>query len=81
MSRSLLLIICDFLLLSILALARFDVPKGVPVPTDGQKVVSMEVIERKSEGENYDYVIAELEATNETLQSNLGADKVDCPAP
>ena len=35
----------------------------------------MDVIERKSDGENYDYVIAELEATNETLLSNLGSDK------
>jgi len=75
MSRSLLLIVCDFLLLSILALARFDVPKDVQIPIEGQKIVAKDVIERKSDGENYDDVVAELEATNETLQSNLGADK------
>tara|TARA_B100000959_G_scaffold284397_1_gene355919 strand:+ start:1492 stop:3216 length:1725 start_codon:yes stop_codon:yes gene_type:complete len=75
MSRSLLLIVCDFLLLSILALARFDVPKDAQIPTEGQKVVAKEISERKSDGENYDDVVAELEATNETLQSNLGADK------
>ena len=75
MSRSLLLIVCDFLLLSILALARFDVPKDAQIPTAGQKIVADEVSERKSDGENYDDVVAELEATNETLQSNLGADK------
>jgi archaellum component FlaC len=75
MNRSLLLIVCDFLLLSILALARFDVPKDAQIPIDGQKIVADNVTERKSDGENYDDVVAELEATNETLQSNLGSDK------
>ena len=42
---------------------------------DSQKIVEAGVVERKSDGENYDDVVAELEATNETLQSNLGADK------
>ena len=54
MNRSLLLVVCDFLLLSILALARFDVPEGAIMAKDDQKVVSKEVIERISDGENYD---------------------------
>ncbi len=77
MNRSLLLVVCDFLLLSILALARFDVPEGAVIAQDGQKVVSKEVIERISDGENYDDVVAELEATNETLLENLSSDKDD----
>lgn len=75
MNRSLLLVVCDFLLLSILALARFDVPEGATIAQDGQKVVSKEVIERISDGESYDDVVAELEATNETLLENLSSDK------
>ena len=75
MNRSLLLVVCDFLLLSILALARFDVPEGAIMAKDDQKVVSKEVIERISDGENYDDVVAELEATNETLLENLSSDK------
>jgi len=75
MNRSLLLVVCDFLLLSILALARFDVPEGAVIAQDGQKVVSKEVVERISDGENYDDVVAELEATNETLLENLSSDK------
>ena len=67
MNRSLLLVVCDFLLLSILALARFDVPEVQLLQKMSQKVVSKEVIERISDGENYDDVVAELEATNETL--------------
>ena len=77
MNRSLLLVVCDFLLLSILALARFDVPKDAVIAQDDQKVVSKEVVERISDGENYDDVVAELEATNETLLENLSSDKVD----
>ena len=61
MNRSLLLVVCDFLLLSILALARFDVPEGATIAQDDQKVVSKEVIERISDGESYDDVVAELE--------------------
>lgn len=75
MNRSLLLVVCDFLLLSILALARFDVPKDAVIAKDDQKVVSREVVERISDGENYDDVVAELEATNETLLENLSNDK------
>ena len=37
------------------------------IAQDDQKVVSKEVVERISDGENYDGVVAELEATNETL--------------
>ena len=33
------------------------------------------MIERISDGENYDDVVAELEATNETLLENLSSDK------
>ncbi len=77
MNRSLLLVVCDFLLLSILALARFDVPKDAVIAQDDQKVVSKEVVERISDGENYDDVVAELEATNETLLENLSSDKDD----
>ena len=77
MNRSLLLVVCDFLLLSILALARFDVPEGATIAQDDQKVVSKEVIERISDGESYDDVVAELEATNETLLENLSSDKDD----
>lgn len=77
MNRSLLLVVCDFLLLSILALARFDVPKDAVIAQDDQKVVSKEVVERISDGENYDDVVAELEATNETLLENLSSDKND----
>ena len=40
-----------------------------------KKVVSKEVVERISDGENYDDVVAELEATNETLLENLSSDK------
>ena len=75
MNRSLLLVVCDFLLLSILALARFDVPEGATIAQDDQKVVSKAVIERISDGESYDDVVAELEATNETLLENLSSDK------
>ena len=75
MNRSLLLVVCDFLLLSILALARFDVPEDAVIAQDDQKVVSKEVIGRISDGENYDDVVAELEATNETLLENLSSDK------
>lgn len=75
MNRSLLLVVCDFLLLSILALARFDVPADATIAKDGQKIVSQAVIERISDGENYDDVVAELEATNETLLENLSSDK------
>ena len=56
MNRSLLLVVCDFLLLSILALARFDVPKDAVIAKDQQKIVSKEVVERISDGENYDDV-------------------------
>ena len=77
MNRSLLLVVCDFLLLSILALARFDVPKDVILPEDDQKVVDKGIVERISDGENYDDVVAELEATNETLLENLSSDKND----
>ena len=77
MNRSLLLVVCDFLLLSILALARFDIPKGAKIAKDGEKIVSQEVIERISDGESYDDVVAELEATNETLLENLSSDKDD----
>ena len=38
MNRSLLLVVCDFLLLSILALARFDVPKDAILPEDKEKI-------------------------------------------
>jgi uncharacterized protein YoxC len=77
MNRSLLLVVCDFLLLSILALARFDVPKDAVFARDQEKIVSKEVVERISDGENYDDVVAELEATNETLLENLSSDKDD----
>ena len=77
MNRSLLLVVCDFLLLSILALARFDIPEGAVLAKDDQKVVSKEVIERISDGESYDDVVAELEATNETLLENISSDKDD----
>jgi hypothetical protein len=77
MNRSLLLVVCDFLLLSILALARFDVPKDAILPEDKEKIVSKGVVERISDGENYDDVVAELEATNETLLENLSSDKDD----
>ncbi len=77
MNRSLLLVVCDFLLLSILALARFDVPKDADYEKDGLKLVPKEVVERISDGENYDDVVAELEATNETLLENLSSDKDD----
>lgn len=77
MNRSLLLVVCDFLLLSILGLARFDVPKGADYEQSGKKLVSADVIERISDGENYDDVVAELEATNETLLENLSSDKDD----
>ena len=60
MNRSLLLIVCDFLLLSILALARFDVPKDAEIPVDGQKVVSNDIVDQKSDGQNYDDVVADL---------------------
>ena len=77
MNRSLLLVVCDFLLLSILALARFDVPKDAKYEKDDLKLVSKQVVERISDGENYDDVVAELEATNETLLENLSSDKDD----
>ena len=77
MNRSLLLVVCDFLLLNVLALARFDIPEGAVLAKDDQKVVSKEVIERISDGESYDDVVAELEATNETLLENLSSDKDD----
>ena len=77
MNRSLLLVVCDFLLMSILALARFDIPEGAKIAKDGEKIVSQEVIERISDGESYDDVVAELEATNETLLENLSSDKDD----
>ena len=44
MNRSLLLVVCDFLLLSILALARFDVPEDAAIAKDGQKIVSTAVL-------------------------------------
>ena len=50
-------------------------PEGAIIAQDTQKVVSKEVIERISDGENYDDVVAELEATNETLLENLSSDK------
>ena len=77
MNRSLLLVVCDFLLLSILALARFDIPDDAIIAQDGQKIVSKAVIERISDGESYDDVVAELEQTNETLLENLSSDKDD----
>jgi len=77
MNRSLLLVVCDFLLLSILGLARFDVPKNAGYENDKQKLVGKDVVERTSDGENYDDVVAELEATNETLLENLSSDKDD----
>ena len=77
MNRSLLLVVCDFLLLSILALARFDVPEDAVIAKDGQKLVSTAVVERISDGESYDDVVAELEATNQTLLENLSSDKDD----
>ncbi len=58
-------------------MARFDVPEDATIAKDGQKLVSTAVIERISDGENYDDVVAELEATNETLLENLSNDKDD----
>ena len=52
MNRSLLLVVCDFLLLSILALARFDVPPDAVIAQDDEKFVSKEIMERVSDGEN-----------------------------
>ena len=52
-------------------------PKDATIAQDDQKVVSKEVVERISDGENYDDVVAELEATNETLLENLSSDKDD----
>ena len=77
MNRSLLLIVCDFLLLSILALARFDVPKDAEIPVDGQKVVSNDIVDQKSDGQNYDDVVADLEEVNESLEGNLDVDQKD----
>ena len=77
MNRSLLLVVCDFLLLSILALARFDVPKDAEWVKGDKKLVDKEVVARISDGESYDDVVAELEATNETLLENLSSDKDD----
>jgi archaellum component FlaC len=77
MNRSLLLVVCDFLLLSILALARFDVPMDADYEQADKKLVDKGVVERISDGENYDDVVAELEATNETLLENLSSDKDD----
>ena len=75
MNRSLLLVVCDFLLLSILALARFDIPEGAVLAKDDQKVVSKEVIERISDGESYD-VVAELEATTKHYLKTLAVIKM-----
>ena len=77
MNRSLLLVVCDFLLLSILALARFDVPEDADYCQRWAENSFTAVIERISDGENYDDVVAELEATNETLLENLSSDKDD----
>ncbi|MBU62082.1 MAG: hypothetical protein CMI26_06230 [Opitutae bacterium] len=77
MNHSLLLVVCDFLLLSILSLARFDVGPDAVIATEEQKVVKKNVTEWVSDGENYDDVVAELEATNETLEANLLRDKDD----
>ena len=51
--------------------------KDATIAEDGQKIVSNAVIERISDGENYDDVVAELEATNPALLENLSDDKND----
>ena len=56
---------------------ELEVPEDAVIAQDQQKVVSKEVMERVSDGENYDDVVAELEATNETLEANLLRDKDD----
>ena len=41
-------------------MARFDVPKDAVYATATEKIVSREVVERTSDGENYDDVVAEV---------------------
>ena len=64
MNKTLMLIICDFLLLSMLALARFDTPEGEPAPRLEGKASA----ERSAEGELVKALEESLEAELESRE-------------
>jgi len=82
MSRSLLLVICDFLLLSLLALARFDEPEEQAEPeaglTEEQRAAADAAVDRdlveilkmslEAEKSGTDEIAAELETARQALQ-------------
>ncbi|MEO0794289.1 MAG: hypothetical protein AAFX93_03950 [Verrucomicrobiota bacterium] len=79
MNRSLLLVICDFLLLSLLALARFDDPEEETVPevtrvieqdaAANQDLIDVLKLSLDTEQETRAEISSELESTREELEA------------
>jgi len=77
MNKTLMLVICDFLLLSMLALARFDPPEAAPQPTLDSTASSasaeaelIELLEESLQAEqgSRENLSSDLQETRETLQ-------------
>ena len=75
MSRSLLLVVCDFYYCYLSLGKEFDVPEDATIAEDGKIVSNAKNLE-VSDGENFDDVVAELDY-NQTLLENLSDDKND----
>lgn len=83
MNRSLLLVICDFLLLSLLALARFDEPEDQTAPkaeqaieqdaAANQDLIDVLKMSLDAEQENRDELSTELKETQEELEARAKA--------
>lgn len=83
MNRSLLLVICDFLLLSLLALARFDEPEDQTAPEAEQAIeqdamanqdlIDVLKMSLDAEEENRDELSTELAETQEQLEARAKA--------
>jgi len=83
MNRSLLLVICDFLLLSLLALARFDEPEDQQAPeaeraiqqdaAANQDLIDVLKMSLDAEQVNRDELSTELEETKEELEARAKA--------
>lgn len=78
MNRSILLVICDFLLLSLLALARFDAPpttEELPPQEEGEGVITPEAelvdilkMSLVAERESQDLLLSQLENAKSTIE-------------
>jgi len=84
MNRSLLLVICDFLLLSLLALARFDDPEGEQEPAEAERAIQEDAAANQdlidvlkmsldAEQESRAEISSELQETREALEARAKA--------